>query len=470
MKNKNRTTLLRYWTTRYLFTLFVGLLILGVCSLWWIRHTALENRLTLMEYMAAETADRISLNDGKNNFFLFDRKLDERSKILQMDNPPQLFIADMNGTILNSNMKFEGTMPEEKHQFHGIQEIPAEIYESDRTVQKIQLNDTRVYAVKKPILYNDNQVGWVIVMQNASELTDVEQEYQLPIILLIGLGLLGWIIIYLLTKKIVKPIQDVAHAASLIKEGNYEINLNTDAKEQEIYELLTSFGEMSSRLTHLEKLRAELLAGVTHDLKTPVTSISGLVQAVKDGIVSGEEREEFLQITMKEIHRLQRMIEDLLDYNSLSAGAFTIRNETCNMNELVQDIVHQWRITMNEEVACSVIVPEKTIYREIDPLRLQQILINLLNNAYQALQTNGKITIKLNKNEIEIIDNGSGIPESEQPYIFERFFRGEQKKLKVRGLGLGLPFSKMLAKALGANLLLKKSSSQGTIFSILWKK
>ncbi|WP_229754296.1 sensor histidine kinase [Fictibacillus barbaricus] len=466
MKNKNRTTLLRYWTTRYLFTLFVGLLILGVCSLWWIRHTALENRLTLMEYMAAETADRISLNDGKNNFFLFDRKLNERSKILQMDNPPQLFIADMNGTILNSNRKFEGTMPE----FHGLQEIPAEIYESDRTVQKVQLNDTRVFAVKKPILYNDNQIGWVIVMQNASELTDVEQEYQLPIILLIGLGLLGWIIIYLLTKKIVKPIQDVAHAASLIKEGNYEINLNTDTKEQEIYELLTSFEEMSSRLTHLEKLRAELLAGVTHDLKTPVTSISGLVQAVKDGIVSGEEREEFLQITMKEIHRLQRMIEDLLDYNSLSAGAFTIRNETCNMNELVQDIVHQWRITMNEEVACSVVVPELAIFREIDPLRLQQILINLLNNAYHALQKNGMITIKLNKNEIEIIDNGSGIPESEQPYIFERFFRGEQKKLKVRGLGLGLPFSKMLAKALGVNLLLKKSSSQGTIFSILWKK
>jgi signal transduction histidine kinase len=469
MKNKKRTTLLRYWTTRYLFTLFVGLLILGVCSLWWIRHTALENRLTLMEYAAAESADRIVANDRNNDFNLFNRRLDDRSKLLQMDKPPEFFITDMNGTVLNSKPVHRGPMPEE-HQFNNLQEIPAAILKNDKTVNKLRLNNELVYGVKKPIVYENNQAGWIVVMQNASELKNVEQEYQLPIILLIGLGLLGWIIIYLLTKKIVKPIQDVAVAASQIKEGNYEIKLNKDSKEQEIYELLTSFEEMTNRLTHLEKLRAELLAGVTHDLKTPVTSISGLVQAVKDGIVTGEERHEFLDITMKEIHRLQRMIEDLLDFNSLAAGAISLRSETCNMNELLKDIVHQWKITLNENVNCEVVVPNEDIYKDTDPLRLQQILINLLNNSYQAMSTTGSIIVSLSKDAIDVQDNGSGIPEKEQPYIFERFFRGEKKKLKVRGLGLGLPFSKMLAKALGADLILKTSSSKGTTFSILWKK
>jgi signal transduction histidine kinase len=360
-------------------------------------------------------------------------------------------------------------MPED-HQYHSLQKIPTAILDNDETVQKIQLNETRVYTVKKPIVYEDNQAGWVVVMQNASELTDVKQEYQLPVILLIGLGLLGWMIIYLLSKKIVKPIQDVAHAASLIKDGNYEIHLNTDAKEQEIHELLTSFEEMTNRLTQLEKLRAELLAGVTHDLKTPVTSISGLVQAVRDGLVSGNERKEFLEITMKEVHRLQRMIEDLLDYNSLSAGAFSIRTEKTNMNELLKEIVHHWKITLNEDFDCKVIVPDEIIYRDTDPLRLQQILINLLNNSYQALSKDGSIKIYLSNNAIDVQDSGSGIPEKEQPYIFERFFRGEKKKLKVRGLGLGLPFSRMLAKALGADLYLKESTSQGTTFSMHWKK
>jgi signal transduction histidine kinase len=248
------------------------------------------------------------------------------------------------------------------------------------------------------------------------------------------------------------------------------VELHTDAKEQELYDLLSSFKEMTNRLTHLEKLRAELLAGVTHDLKTPVTSISGLVQAVKDGIVSGEERDEFLDITLKEVHRLQSMIEDLLNFNSLSAGAFTIRNEKCSMNKLVENIVHQWKVTLNDDIELHVQLPDEQIVRETDPLRLQQILINLLNNSYQALGEHRSITVSLTKYSIDVQDTGSGIPEKEQPYVFERFFRGEKKKLKVRGLGLGLPFSKMLAKAIGADLILMKSLPQGTIFSIVWER
>ncbi|MED1863103.1 HAMP domain-containing sensor histidine kinase [Fictibacillus nanhaiensis] len=465
---KSRTTLLKYWTTRYVLTLFVGLLILGLCSLWWIRHTALENRLTLMEYMAADTADRIEFGDKKNDLGRFNRKLYDRSEILQMEKPPELYITDLDGTILNLKSLKKG--PDAINPSLHLNSIPVEIVDSKKTTNKFKMNGSSAYAVKKPLMYAGVQAGWVIIIQTASNLTDVNQGYRLPIFLLISLGLLGWLIIYILLKRILKPIQDVAHAAAQIKDGNYDIQLATDAKEQEMYDLLTSFEQMSTKLRHLEKLRAELLAGVTHDLKTPVTSISGLVQAVKDGIVSGDEKEEFLQITMNEIYRLQRMIEDLLDYNSLSAGAFTMRNETCNMNELVQDIVHQWRMTKKKEVMCNAIVPESLIYREVDPLRLQQIIINLLNNAYQALGDEKVISVVLYENRIEVSDTGSGIPENEQPYIFERFFRGEKKKLKVRGLGLGLPFSKMLAKAVGADLVLKKSSTAGSTFLIEWKK
>ncbi|MBH0155374.1 HAMP domain-containing histidine kinase [Fictibacillus sp. 5RED26] len=465
---KGRTTLLKYWTTRYVLTLFIGLLILGLCSLWWIRHTALENRLTLMEYMAADTADRIESGDKKNDLGRFNRKLDDRAELLQMEKPPELYITDLNGNILN--LKSIKKNPDANKPTLKLNAIPVEIVDSEKTTNTFKVNGKSAYAVKKPLIYAGVQAGWVIIIQSASNLSDVDQGYRLPIFLLISLGLLGWLIIYILLKKILKPIQDVAHAASQIKDGNYDIQLATDAKEQEIYDLLTSFEQMSTKLKHLEKLRAELLAGVTHDLKTPVTSISGLVQAVKDGIVSGDEKEEFLQITMKEIYRLQRMIEDLLDYNSLSAGAFTMRNETCNMNELVQDIVHQWSMTKNKEVICKAIVPESLIYREVDPLRLQQIIINLLNNAYQALGEKKVISVVLYENRIEVTDTGSGISENEQPYIFERFFRGEKKKLKVRGLGLGLPFSKMLAKALGADLVLKKSSLTGSTFLIEWKK
>ncbi|AZB41547.1 sensor histidine kinase [Bacillus sp. FJAT-42376] len=457
-KNKKRTTLLKYWTTRYLFSLCIGLLILGIGSFWWIRQTTIENRLNLLEYLAAESADAA---DGQTNFKDFDRRMDQRARVLDMGRPPQIFIANNKGVLVRGPHRGPGPeMGPEKLK------LPAAFFSNNDTVQRLTINGTSVYTIKEPIVIGSEQKGWIVVMQTEDELADVNQEYRLIAILLIGLGLLGWLVIYLLSKRILKPIQEVALAAAEIKEGQYEVKLNSDVREQEIYDLVTSFEDMTQRLIQLEKLRAELLAGVTHDLKTPVTSISGLVQAVRDGIVTGEERQEFLDITLKEIHRLQTMIADLLDFNSLSAGAFTIHPETCNMNELIHTIVRQWSVTQQNEVHYEVNTPEQIVILETDSLRLEQILINLLNNSSQAMAGKGQITVSLFEDRIEVADNGPGIPVSEQPYIFERFFRGEEKKLKVRGLGLGLPFSRMLAKAMGGELVLKESGRGGSVFSV----
>ena len=110
------------------------------------------------------------------------------------------------------------------------------------------------------------------------------------------------------------------------------------------------------------RLRAEFLAGVTHDLKTPVTSISGLIQAVKDEVVTGEESKEFLDISLKETQRLQRMIEDLLEYNSMSAGAFKIQLEQENMNQFIQEISHRWKVTQEDKkFTLHVDVPDQVL-------------------------------------------------------------------------------------------------------------
>lgn len=457
--------MLRYWTTRYLLTLIVGLLLLGAGSMWWIRQTTLENRLNLMEYLAVETADRFGQSTGNNDYGRLDRRLEDRARLLQMENQPQLFITDLEGNIMNTGPMHGGGGPR-----HLSGKVPQEILAMEDSIKRVSENGTEIYSVKAPILIDDLQTGWVVVMQSANELADVDQEYRLLLILLLGLGLLGWVVIYLLTKRILKPIQDVARAAAQVREGDYDIKLDSGQKELEIYELVTSFKEMTSRLTQLEQMRAELLAGVTHDLKTPVTSISGLVQAVRDGVVTGEERQEFLDITLKEIQRLQTMISDLLEFNSLAAGAFTIRTENCNMNKFVEDIGRQWQVTQNEPVDLKVITPGRTIQAMTDPLRLQQILINLLNNSYQALGQDGSISLILSEGRIDVKDTGSGIPEEEQALVFERFFRGEKKKLKVRGLGLGLPFSKMLARSLEINLILKESNANGTTFSLVWEE
>lgn len=466
---KKRVPLQRYWTTRYLLTILIGLTIIAVVSALWIRHTTLKNRLHMMEFMAEEMVSRMvnhqdrEMLPGENSSGLFP----ERGHLMDMEKNPFIYISDPQGLILASNRP--------KHLWQG--RLDATILNEESDVQKLSEDGGAepLYVVKKPIESESVLFGWVVIAETESNLTKVKQEYRQLFIMIIGLALLGWAAIYIVSRKLSHPIQEVSKAARQVRNGNYQISLPNDAKAEEVHELIHSFKEMSHQLQKLEALRTELLAGVTHELKTPVTSISGLLQAVNEGVVSGEEAKEFLEISLKETAKMRTMVEDLLAFNSFAASAVPVSLKTQSLNKLVQDAVHQWKVgqELGDLVVDVELLQEEEKVR-VDPVRFQQIMTNLLNNAKQALDPPGKIEVIVKKSintlHIDIKDTGSGIPQEEQPFIFERFYRGHEKKYKVGGLGLGLPFSKMVAQAMDGDLELIESTPTGTIFRICLPK
>ncbi|MFM1653821.1 ATP-binding protein [Brevibacillus sp. B_LB10_24] len=462
-----RKSLLTYWTTRYLITLCVGLVVFGVSTSLWLNYSEKERRLDVLRFMAAEISDRIVDDNGHIQIGPFLTPIfDRQRKFLQFNGQPFLLILDQNNNVLFNSLPSK--MPQEL-----LVDVTTKLNEEDGDQLTLKRGE-KIYVVKRKLEHNNLTIGWVVLMSPEKEIYKV-RDSQFLFIMLGALALLGWIIIYLLTKKLAKPIKGVAHAAKEIVAGNYDIHLEPNSKEKEIFELIHSFKDMADRLGQLERMRTELLAGVTHELKTPVTSISGLIQAVRDGIVTGEEAEEFLDICAKETSKLHKMVEDLLDFNSFAVGDVKIQKEEQNINTLIQEITHQWLIVQEENsITLRKQFPDHSIVAVTDPLRVQQILYNLLNNAKQASKENGVIEISLyetdNEIRINVKDNGVGIPEEEQSMIFEKFFRGEEKKLKVRGLGLGLPFSRLLAQALGGNLLLQESVKSSTTFTLILPK
>lgn len=465
-KNKKRTTLIKYWTTRYIITLVTGILILSLFSLWWMEKTALEYRLSLLKYLADETADRAIKANGQIVVGpILAEIIEEREKILHLNEEPIIYIVNPEGAIIYTMPQLYISADENK--------LPSIIMNNQEFVQKVKIRgDNKVYIVKSPIQFEGEVRGWVVIAQEEASLSEVNQNHGWLAMMMFGVLVLGCSVIYGLSRKISRPIQNVANAAVQVREGNYDISLKEEEiREEEIFELIESFKAMTERLKKSDKLRAELLAGVTHDLKTPVTSISGLIQAVKDDVVTGEEGKEFLDISLKETQRLERMIEDLLNYNAMAAGSFKIRLEQENLNKFLSEITHRWQVTQEEQnFELIVDMPDVDIFGHIDTFRMQQIIINLLNNAKQALYDTGEISVRLYEDHgeicIDVADTGRGIPEHEQTNIFEPFYRGENKKLKIRGLGLGLPFSKLLAKAQNGDLILKESNENGTVFTL----
>jgi signal transduction histidine kinase len=381
-----------------------------------------------------------------------------------------VFLWNRDGLV---TQQFPPTPPEDTRQLANWKE---QILSGEAQFFKLWPSDERspLAVAVRPFGFGQDR-GYVLLLLPESNLLQSFAHFKLPLfILACTIALTGWSVIYMLTRRLSKPIREAAAAAKQIVAGNYKLQLNDEHKEKETYELMLAFKEMADRLHRLESLRTQLLAGVTHELKTPVASISGLLQALKDDVVSGPEKERFLEVCLADSRRLHKMVEDLLEFNSFAGNAVSVAKVPCDLKTVISEIAARWRHGQNQrsvQVHVETAANVASWRTNTDPNRLEQIIVNLLNNARDAMGAGGVITIRLSADaarfHIQVRDTGHGIPRDEQLDIFEPFYRGKQKKSRVRGLGIGLPLSRMIARSLGGDLVLTDSGPAGTTFTLL---
>jgi signal transduction histidine kinase len=435
---------------------------------WDVRVKQRSGLEQMMQDIAVEAANRGGmLPEGAE----LGRLLDQLSRKNGVQDRSYVFIFDPDRRL---TQQFPSFIPFEPGQL--TRQWP-EITKDQTQIRELRLDpDQTLYLAAFRPIGNDGEItGYAAyVVQRQTILLSTPLQHRVMRLSIVAIAfIIGWGILFVLTKRLLKPIQEAADAAKQIVAGNYHVDINDSHAEKEIYELMGSFKEMASRLEHLESLRNQLFLGVTHELKTPIASISGLIQAVKDGVVSDEEAKEFLEMGLKETNRLQKMVEDLLDFNRFAANTVTVTHQRVDLRAELQEMAMRWQQAQEKtNVHIKVETTSERIKWEVstDPVRLEQIMINLFNNARDAMETGGTITVRLYAEPaqycIEVQDTGEGIPAAEQNKVFESFYRGEKKRARVHGLGIGLSFSKLISRSLGGDLVLKSSSPKGTTFAL----
>jgi two-component system sensor histidine kinase BaeS len=276
------------------------------------------------------------------------------------------------------------------------------------------------------------------------------------------IGGLTTIVSILFSRRLTRPIKELAHAASSISKGDFKGRVSIK-RHDEVGELSDTFNRMAQTLETHEALRRNLIADVAHELRTPLGVMRGELEGMIDGLIPNDTAR--LQSLHEETGRLKKMVDGIEELNQAEASVLTLRKQHFMIKPFLENITERYKNVFSEKgISLELQCPDD---KEInaDPERLSQIIVNLLSNALRATSPGGHVILATLSKErhlkISVEDTGIGVEEKELPFIFERFYHGAGG-----GLGIGLTIVKELVEAHGGSVDVKSARGKGSLFAI----
>lgn len=273
--------------------------------------------------------------------------------------------------------------------------------------------------------------------------------------LLVAIAVTFW-----MSRRLTQPLVELKQATASIMEGRHDITLPSVTND-EIGDLTVTIGQMNASLQEKDALQKSFISGVTHDVRTPLAIVRNEAELLELGVVNDTEIEATGKSITEEVDRIDRLVNQMLEYSKLSAGSIPLEMESIQLDELVRRLtprMSEW--FRQKDVTLDLQLEPVTI--QADRLAMERVLSNFLRNAYEASPIGGRITIKLTPNRLDVIDEGNGVDPAVQASIWDMYVKGDRSN----GHGLGLAITKLLLEAQG--LSYGVDSDKGATFWIGW--
>ncbi|MDQ0242901.1 histidine kinase [Bacillus fengqiuensis] len=364
--------------------------------------------------------------------------------------------------------------------------LPAFEETNINTRDTIKIDDFFFTYVKFDFYFSDKSQGSIFVLRKASSYAELTQEL-FPI--LFGLLLLLFIMIigllnYLVSRSIIKPIGILKESSERIKSGDLNFQIKASSND-EIGQLNRTFEQMRIKLKEsvelqlqYEENRKELLSNISHDLKTPITSIIGYVEGIKDGVANTPEKmDRYLTTVYTKAKDMDSLIDELFLFSKLDLKTVPFSFETVDLVQYMRDYVEELHLDLFQQgIHIGLHLIHEPVYVTADREKLKRVLANIIGNCVKYMDKEEKhIDIYLfdgpHDVAVQVKDNGHGIEPSALPYVFDRFYRAEQSRnSRTGGSGLGLAIAKQIIKEHRGNIWAESEIGKGTSVFFSLKK
>ena len=432
------------------------------------RELLLENAESIARHTAA-SAEAVRGKDGDVVYRVDGNRLKPLLLLVSDAIDATLFITDGQGRVLLAGGTENDDAYENRVVLDGLTDRMGDEYYAISTLEG--LFDSSHYNAAVPVrIEGDVVLGYVVASAPANALAQTLRS-NLSIYLYSVLGALAFslIFVWLLTDRFVRPLREMAAAARSFARGDFSPRVKVKGKD-EVAQLGEALNGMATSLSSVETMRRSFIANVSHELKTPMTTIAGFIDGMLDGTIPQEKQAQYMKIVSDEVKRLSRLVRAMLDLSRIDSGEVKMTTVNMELTEMMCTalVASEQRI---EQKHLTVTGMEECEPQEVsgDYDLMNQVLHNLLDNAIKFTDEGGNIHISLYRENgrvyVSIRNTGAGIPADEMPRIFERFYKSDRSRsMDKNGVGLGLYIVHTVVRLHGGEIAVRSVEGEYTEF------
>ncbi|MDE5741878.1 MAG: HAMP domain-containing histidine kinase [Oscillospiraceae bacterium] len=299
----------------------------------------------------------------------------------------------------------------------------------------------------------------------AASLTNYFKELILTVVLAAAVIMaVVFFILYFYTNSIFAPVKEMTMAVRRFGEGDFSVKLNV-TEENEFGFLANSINEMATSIAETEETRKSFISNVSHELKTPMTTIGGFIDGILDGTIPPEQQEHYLKIVSMEINRLARLVRSMLNISKYEAGELDLTPESFDIIPIIFRTLLNFEKRIDEKKVDIRGLDRDAFFVKADKDLIQQVVYNLVENAVKFVNKGGYIEFLFAENEestsVTVRNSGEGLKENEISRVFERFYKTDESRgIDPGGVGLGLSIVRSLIKLHGGTILVRSQYEQ----------